>query len=465
MIRRGRFGARWSAAALLAATGALSADPVQAFPAILVAKGPVAPTVTEPRVVLVHEGTKFVLSFTAIVGKGGKDLAWILPVPSGVDAKDLRGSDVQEKNFNVGARAIVESLGRFTTPRLVVGRDENPCQAPVAPAPKAPAATSGDDGDQRIGYTYVVSAKDAPEFDAGDYDVKLLAAKESAQVVSWLGRQGYKLSGAARSALHKAAQAKRRFAFVRIKIAPGEGGALRPLQMAYESAAMTVPLSFGAQALAPTESLRLYLLSPSGRTDIDGMPTIRFPMGTVLPLEVKSDLGKVYEAILAHGATKTRPLATLEYAGDLGFCEPCVDEPPSVEALRELGVFWLNGVAAPKKDVRRGRPAVANPSGAVFLARWRLTWGAKERALQADPRLVDSGDRNEFHPRMAADEAHPAVESTCEGVADYATRVATRQRQAIANLAALTGWDAVKLERVLGKPQTSEKSWVDDLWK
>lgn len=431
------------------------ASPAMAMPALLVSKSATAPKVTEPRVVLVREGEKTILTFTAVLGPASKESAWLLPVAQGVDAR----------SFNVGDAGLVESLDRFTAARLIVARDENPCQGPPTPTPRAPTGT--EDGDQRIGYTYVVGAKDLPQFGSGDYDVSVLSTADSARVATWLGKQGYKLSAAQKATLAAAVKTKTRFALARIKLSPKElatSVALKPLQVAYESSAETLPIAFGSTSPSDT-SVRLYLLGAKGRTDLEGISTVRFPAGAALPLAVKDELAKVYEAIIAHGAAKSRPLATLEYAGDLGFCEPCVDEPPSVDTLRKLGVFWLKGISSPKKDVRRVRPAIADASGAVFVARWRLAFDAK--GLKADPKLVVTSDRNEFHPRLAADEAHPGGASTCEGATEYAQRVTDRQRLAIAKLAELTGWNATRLERTLGSPfegQAPAKSWVDELW-
>ena len=48
----------------------------------------------------------------------------------------------------------------------------------------------------------------------------------------------------------------------------------------------------------------------------------------------------------------------LEYAWDMGWCDPCAADPLTNDQLRKLGVFWLDGGATPTPTggVMRPRP-------------------------------------------------------------------------------------------------------------
>jgi len=66
----------------------------------------------------------------------------------------------------------------------------------------------------------------------------------------------------------------------------------------------------------------------------------------------------------------------MEYAWDMGWCDPCAADPLSREQLQELGVFWLrennNG-----KPIPRGRRIMPPQAQDVFVTRLHVRYDAK----------------------------------------------------------------------------------------
>ena len=58
---------------------------------------------------------------------------------------------------------------------------------------------------------------------------------------------------------------------------------------------------------------------------------------------MKEDFGDFYKALFAEQVRRERMQTVfLEYAWDMGWCDPCAADPLSREELRQLGVFWLD---------------------------------------------------------------------------------------------------------------------------
>ena len=87
----------------------------------------------------------------------------------------------------------------------------------------------------------------------------------------------------------------------------------------------------------------------------------------------------------------------LEYAWDMGWCDPCAADPLSADELRELGVFWLRRAGDRRAAAHaRGRePAVPQN---VFVTRLHVRYD--KRALPRGPRVP--GDRRPRRTSRAA---------------------------------------------------------------
>ena len=131
----------------------------------------------------------------------------------------------------------------------------------------------------------------------------------------------------------------------------------------------------------------------------------------------------------------------LEYAWDMGWCDPCAAAPLSPAELAELGVFWLGAPAA------RSRGRIAPPPQDVFVTRLHLRYDRDH--FPQDLQFQQTGDRSNFQGRYVL--RHPWTgDATCPAAATYRRELAERREAQAARLAALTGRDLAAVRRRMG---------------
>src|SRR5207253_6435038 len=120
--------------------------------------------------------------------------------------------------------------------------------------------------------------------------------------------------------------------------------------------------------------LFIYALTRKGRVETTNYRTVKLPSDTELPLFLKErdEFGKFYQAMFTRQVERENKRAIfLEYAWDMGWCDPCAADPLSDEELRKLGVFWLDASAPSPPRVRR--PFPGGPQH-VFVTRLHLRY-------------------------------------------------------------------------------------------
>ena len=117
---------------------------------------------------------------------------------------------------------------------------------------------------------------------------------------------------------------------------------LRPLQIAFESPKFMLPIRLGTVNADGPQELYVFTLTRKGRVETTNYRTINLPTGMDLPVFIKGEFGDFYRAMFDQQVQKEHMRAVfLEYAWDMGWCDPCAADPLSADELRQLGVFWL----------------------------------------------------------------------------------------------------------------------------
>ena len=103
------------------------------------------------------------------------------------------------------------------------------------------------------------------------------------------------------------------------------------------------------------QELFVFTLTRKGRVETTNYRTVRLPTGMELPAYVKEEFPNFYRAMFAEQVRKEDMRAVfLEYAWDMGWCDPCAADPLSPEELRKLGVFWLDDAPGNGRGRARG---------------------------------------------------------------------------------------------------------------
>ncbi len=156
---------------------------------------------------------------------------------------------------------------------------------------------------------------------------------------------------------------------------------LRPLQIAYESPKFMLPIRLGTVNADGPQDLLVYALTRKGRIETTNYRTVKLPTGMELPVFVKSEFSDFYKAMFAEQVRRENMKSVfLEYAWDMGWCDPCAADPLTMEELRELGVFWLQG----------------NPQN-VFVTRLHVRYDGEH--FPEDLVFQETSDRENFQGR------------------------------------------------------------------
>jgi len=278
-------------------------------------------------------------------------------------------------------------------------------------------------------------------YDVGEYDVSILSAQESDGLVNWLTDNGYRIPQGAQGVLGSYIRQSMRFFVAKVNLERMKligGNYLRPLQVRYQTAKFMLPLRLGTVNANGPQDLIIYALTRNGRVEAANYRTVKLPSDLDVPLFVKQDFGNFYRAMFDQAVARENMRAVfVEYAWDMGWCDPCAADPLSNKELVELGARWIGDDSDAKF---RGRM----PQGAnVYVTRLHVRYDAQ--SFPEDLVFIETKDRGNFQGRYVL--RHPWTgKITCDKGEQYQATLPVRFRQEARNLAGLTGWKQSDIE-------------------
>lgn len=395
-----------------------------------------------------------------------KEFAIVIPVPE----------VLTEKQVNITESRILEHLDAYTAPRLVEYFDPDPC-APVVQmemmamrSSAAPTMAKAAMDESALGVTIEA------EYTVGEYDIVILSAEQSDGLLTYLNQEGYKLPAGAKKILGSYIKQDMKFFLAKVNLeeqAKSGYTYLRPLQVAFETNKFMLPIRLGTLNADGVQDLILYTLTREGRVEASNYRTVKIPSDQNVPLYLKDEFGAFYQAMFSKAADKD-DLKTvfLEYAWDMGWCDPCAADPLPDKDLQTLGVWWLNPgpevQPMPVPGVPRimpRRPGAAN----VFVTRLHMRYTAE--SFPEDLVLMETGDRQNFQGRYVLN--HPWTgEVSCPQGRQYLQSLPKRFEAEAQTLARLTGWDIADIREEMQEKGQSfdptdvppEKPWWERIW-
>ena len=423
----------------------LLAPPAHAFCGFYVAKADAKLFNKASQVVLVRDGDKTVLTMVSDYQGDPKEFALVVPVPT----------FLEKDQIHIGDTAPVQHLDAYSAPRLVEYFDRDPCAEEVYRRLYSMAAPAAKAEQRRDSFGVSVEAS----YTVGEYDISILSAAESGGLERWLTTNGYKTPPGAARVLESYIKQKMRFFVAKVNLAEQAKlgfTTLRPIQVAYESPKFMLPIRLGTVNANGPQDLYVYALTRKGRVECVNYRTVRIPSDLNLPVYVKKDFASFYKAMFDQQVKKEdMRVVFLEYAWDMGWCDPCAADPLSREELRKLGVFWLEPAA--KAERARG-PSPEN----VFVTRLHVRYDAEH--FPEDLVFQETGDRSNFQGRFILQ--HPwKGTGSCPELEQYSNSLAARQEQEAATLASLTGWDIANIRKQMGLTPPRAAKWYDNVFK
>jgi len=398
------------------------------------------------KVALVRDGNRTVVTMASNYRGDASEFAMVIPVV-----------DVPKRNeIRVINQKIIDHLDAFTAPRLVEYNDPEPwCRGTYRPQ-----------GDRVIEQIVVTgSRKSRPkrkrkkprvkieaEYEIGEYDIQILSAKESGGLISWLNEEGYKIPAGADKTVSAYLKRGMKFFVAKVALDRHDGSAdLSPLQVEYEDADFMLPIRLGTVNAQGQQELFVFALSRKGRVETANYRTVKLPSEMDVPVYIKEEFSDFYRDLFSHQQKQERGKAVfMEYAWDMGWCDPCAADPLSPSELASLGY-----------DVTKRTPQIEGktnsslqfwkfwksrdsyeddvPEKAAFVTRLHVRYDAQ--TFPEDLHFQETGDRQNYQGRYVLRHEWRGDYGECKAKQDYANTLIDRWDQEAQNLALITGRD------------------------
>jgi len=405
------------------------------------------------QVVLVRDGDKTVLTMANDFRGDPKEFAVVIPVPT----------FIKKEQIHIGDKALIEHLDAYSAPRLVEYYDGDPCAPVMFEAGGVGGTLGGLRSERRTSFGVSIEAR----YTVGEYDILILSAQQSHGLETWLGENGYRIPPGASSVLGSYLKQGMRFFVARVNLAEQSRlgySVLRPIQVAYETPKFMLPIRLGMVNAEGPQDLFVYTLTRKGRVETTNYRTAKLPADMDLPLFLKdkNEFGNFYKAMFSRQVEKEDMRAVfLEYAWDMGWCDPCAADPLSAEELRQLGVFWLEASSG-ANQIQPGRIVPPVAARDVFLTRLHVRYDAQH--FPEDLVFQETADRTNFQGRYVL--RHPwKGEGKCPLATEYRGQLPQRNEREAENLSLLTGWNLQEIRQKMKLQASVSKPWWERLWK
>ena len=419
----------------------LLARPALPFCGFYVAKADTKLFNRASQVVLVRNEDRTVLTMANDFRGDPTEFAIVIPVPT----------FLTKEQIHVGDPKLIEHLDAYTAPRLVEYFDPDPCLR-YEMAQKGSGAMSAVVAETDAARPRSLGVTVEAHYSVGEYEILILSAKESTGLETWLLQNGYRIPAGASSVLASYIKQNMRFFVAKVNVKERSRlgfSNLRPLQVAYESPKFMLPIRLGTVNAQGPQELFVYALSRKGRIETTNYRTVRLPSDVEVPLFVKEEFAGFYRALFSEQVRRERMRAVfLEYAWDMGWCDPCAAEPLSARELRDLGVFWLADAPGAPSGVRD-----------VFVTRLHLRYDSAH--FPEDLVFQETSDRTNFQGRYILRHAFRG-DLTCDAES-YRSELERRDDRQAQMLASLTRWRIDEIRRKIDAGADRRK-WYEKIW-
>src|SRR5262245_60016713 len=350
------------AATVLSCAVLFAAGPAQAFCGFYVAKADAKLFNKASKVVVARKGEQTAVTMASDYQGDLNEFALVIPVPTVVGKDQIK----------VVESAWVDHLDAYSAPRLVEYFDPDPCQPPrvysAVPRSGDVAMALKSEGSRASALGVKIEAR----YTVGEYDILILSATQSDGLAQWLTESGYKIPAGAAPVLGSYIKQNMKFFVARVNLAEqGKLGYqyLRPIQVNYATHKFMLPIRLGTVNANGPQDMIVLMLTEKGRVETINYRTVRIPSNLDVPIFTKSEFGNFYRAMFDHQVQKDdMRVVYLEYAWDMGWCDPCAADPLPNDKLAALGAFWVGKADSPPG----GTPGMRRPMRATNVFGTRL---------------------------------------------------------------------------------------------
>ena len=284
------------------------------------------------------------------------------------------------------------------------------------------------------------------EYTVGEYDILILSATQSNGLATWLAESGYRIPAGAAPVLGSYIKQNMKFFVARVNLqeqAKLGYHYLRPIQVSYATEKFMLPIRLGTVNASGPQDMIVLMLTERGRVEPTNYRTTRIPSNAEIPIYTRLEFGGFYRAMFDTQVKKDdMSVVYLEYAWNMGWCDPCAADPVPNDKLAALGAFWVDQAASLQ---RPGAPVIGqNPMQGtnVFLTRLHVRYDALH--FPEDLMFQETADRSNFQSRYVL--RHPYTgPAACAAGEAYRRLLGARFEAEASTLSQLTGWDIASI--------------------
>lgn len=448
-----------------------SAAPATAFCGFYVAQADGDLFNESSKVAIVRKDNKTVVTMANDYSGDLSEFAIVVPVPT----------VIAREQVNIATPEVLEVLDQFSAPRLAEYYDDNPCEPELEYSAFGGGGVDADlivvTGTRRK-VAYGVTVEDS--YTAGEYDIVILSAERGGGLLDWLNDNGYKMPNGAERILKSYIKQDMKFFVAKVNLdrkARNDKDYLSPISIAYEDEDFMLPIRLGTLNANGSQDLIVFAISSEGRIETKNYQTRKIPTNEDLPLFIKEEsaetFSEFYKALFEQQVKRAGGSGVwLEYFWDIGSCDPCAGEPPTMSDLLQLGVFWMEDYGLDDADYASFEEAweerdedtdydevkedleyeLEDPywGDDMFLTRLHVRYDG--RSFPEDLSFQETGDDEFFQGRYVINVPWRG-EAECPEANDYIKDVKSRQAKEFSTLANLTGWtrNSVKKRAIANK--------------
>ncbi|HEY7375823.1 MAG TPA: DUF2330 domain-containing protein [Polyangia bacterium] len=347
-------------AAVLASSTLWPARSARAFCGFFVAGSDAKLTNNASQVVLMRKGNRTVMTMSNNYRGPLEDFAMVVPVPVVLQKENVR--TLPADGFD-----RVDSL---SAPRLVEYWEQDPCEPPRRIMVPLSSNLSWQDivAVPKKAKARDLGVKVEAQFVAGEYEVVVLSATDSAGLETWLRQERYNIPQGAAAALAPYIRDRSKFFVAKVdisKVARDAQGVvqLSPLRFHYDANELRLPVRLGLLNASGPQDLIVYVIHPDSRFEVANYANTFIPTH----LEVADGVRQSFPSFFAELFDATvermgRRVVVTEYSWQTTGCDPCPTPPLSLDDLATLGLDVLEGIGAAPPAPALSIPGTTKPS-------------------------------------------------------------------------------------------------------
>ena len=313
------------------------------------------------------------------------DFALLIPVPEVLSEDSVR-TVVPE---------LLADVDRYSGPRLVSYTCEDFYEGVETPAFGCAQdyALATDDVWDSASLDDTSGVDVEASFTAGEYQIVILSAEDSGNLLTWLQNNDYTVSVEAEALLQEYIDGGSYFLAAKVSFADLPDGQefLSPLQITYTSDIFSLPVRLGTVNSPGEQDLILYVLSDyeQGRIGISNYPEKDAPTDCMLREDFTDDFGEYYTEMFSDVVEDSERAAWVaEYGWAPYHCDPCVDgEALSDWTVQNLGYADGSASAYFTRIHMQYRPDQVDED--LILYQTGLTESIQQRYVSWNEDLVD----------------------------------------------------------------------------